>query len=69
MLDRRFRRAGDQAIEAELTKRADLLLAPTIPHPTLASLKAQKTKELGSPSTTAQAVVPKVLSAPSSTLR
>lgn len=69
MLDRRFRRAGDQAIEAELAKRADLLLASTVSHPSLASLKAQKTKELGSPGMTAQAVVPKVLLAPSSTMR
>ncbi len=59
MLDRRARHEGIRLIETALSKHAaDLITAPT-----LASLKAKKTRELGAPAT-ASAVVPKVVSTP-----
>lgn len=62
MLDRHIRRAGLRLIEAALSSK---IASPTISAPTLAVLKAQKTRELNGPSsTTASAVVPKVLTTP-----
>lgn len=57
MLSRRARLAGIQFIEAALSKTAFVSV------PTLASLKAKKTRELNS-LPTASAEVPKVVSTP-----
>jgi hypothetical protein len=59
MLDRHIRRAGVRLIEEALTKAA----VATIQAPTLAVLKAQKTRELNG-TQTATAAVPKVLTPP-----
>lgn len=58
MIDRRIRNAGVRLIEEALSKIA----FDTIHAPTLESLRAKKTRELNAP--TATAVVPKVVSAP-----
>lgn len=60
MLDRRIRYTGVQLIETTLSKIA----FDTISAPTLASLKAKKTRELNTPET-ASATVPKIVSVPS----
>ncbi len=57
MLDRRARQAGVRLIEAKLAVAAPFVA------PTLATLKANKTRELKAPAT-ASAEVPKVLSTP-----
>lgn len=62
MIDRHIRKAGVRLIEAALSKVA---LAEPVSAPTLATLKAQKTRELKTPAT-ATAVVPKVLTLPTS---
>ena len=64
MIDRRMREEGQRRIEAALDKIAE---TSAIFNPTLGTLKAQKTKELGASVPSAQAVVPKVLSTPSNT--
>lgn len=62
MLDRHIRKAGLRLIEAAFSSKT---ASPTISAPTLAILKAQKTRELKGPSSsTATAVVPKVLTTP-----
>lgn len=66
MLNRRARQLGVRLIEAALDKRAE---APPIFNPTLGTLKALKTRELGTSDASAKAAVPKVLSTPSSTQR
>lgn len=58
MIARHIRTAGIQFIEAALTKTG----MQTISAPTLATLKAKKTRELNNQAT---ATVPKVISAPS----
>jgi hypothetical protein len=62
MLGRHIRLAGVRLIETTLsTKLAEV---PLISTPTLALLKAKKTRELNTP-TTASATVPKIVTAPS----
>lgn len=61
MIDRHIRRAGVRLIEAALAEKTAF---PTISAPTLAGLKAKKTRELQGPSATATAVVPRVLTTP-----
>jgi hypothetical protein len=56
MIGRHIKMAGIQLIEAALAKMA----MPQIAAPSLASLKAKKTRELG----TAKADVPKILTPP-----
>jgi hypothetical protein len=60
MISKRIRTAGLRLIEEALSKEA-LALPPPISAPSLGGLKAQKTRQLN----TAAAVVPKVLTPPS----
>ncbi len=62
MLDRRARLIGQRLIESALAKIAD----SAIFNPTIGSLKAEKSKQLGT-SVSASATVPKVLTTPSNT--
>ena len=59
MLDRHIRRAGIRLIEAALSEKSAQIVTPS-----LAALKAQKTRQLKEPTDTATAVVPKVLTTP-----
>lgn len=58
MLSRRVRLAGIQLIEAAVAKTA------FVSAPSLATLKAKKTRELDTSLSTASAEVPKVVSTP-----
>ncbi len=61
MIDRRAKLIGLQLIEAALQKVAE----GEIYNPSVATLKAMKSKQLGTPIGTANAAIPKVLTLPS----